>query len=121
MVPHPLSFAQLIKVLAFNQISLVKSPPAPEKHPYFVGPNKAAAFFPYSSGPVQYLDRPYDDSEMLPVKLIHSIVKHMGLERERFWKDVDAVAAHVTALAEQPKGGLAKVAQVELKTNGPRR
>jgi hypothetical protein len=116
MNPRPLIFAHLVKVLEFNQVALVQSPPAPAKHPYFVGPNKDAAFFPYSSGPVHYLDRPYADAELLPVKLIHSVIKHLKVDRDQFWKDVAAVAPGAQVQVKQPVAKHAEAAQIEVKT-----
>lgn len=91
MKPQPLRFLHLVKVFEFNKISLVQSPPAPAGSPYFIGSSKAEAFFPYSSGPVQYLDRDYADEELVPVRLIHSLVKHLKMDRERFWMDAAAL------------------------------
>lgn len=95
MTPCPLLFAQLVKVLKFNQVSLVTSPPAPTNMMYFVGSSKNEAFFPYSSGPVHYLDRCYDEQELIPVKLIHSLVKHLKIDRTHFWEDANALIPEV--------------------------
>ncbi len=91
MKPQPIRFAHLVKTLEFNKISLVRSPPAPSRCMYFIGSERADAFFPYQSGPVQYLDREYRNDEMIPVRLIHSLAKHLKLEWDKFWRDADAV------------------------------
>jgi hypothetical protein len=92
MIPRPLSFAHLIKVMEFNSISLVRSPPAPNGCLYFIGSSRADSFFPYSSGPVHYLDRCYGDDELMPVKLINSLAKHLRIDRDQFWQDAEALA-----------------------------
>ena len=60
-----------------------------------MGSAKAESFFPYNSGPVHYLDCEYADDEMIPVKLANSLAKHLKINREKFWQDVDAVASQV--------------------------
>ena len=91
MKPQPLRFLHVVRVLEFNKVSIIKSPPAPVGSVYFIGSSKDDAFFPYSSGPVHYLDREYEDQELLPVRLIHSWVKHLKLNRDAFWQDAAAL------------------------------
>jgi hypothetical protein len=92
MIPRPLSFAHLVKVMEFNSVALVRSPPAPTGCMYFIGSSRADSFFPYSSGPVHHLDRYYEDGEMIPVRLINSLAKHLGIDRDQLWRDADALA-----------------------------
>jgi hypothetical protein len=115
MNPRPLSFAHLVKVLEFNQVAFVTSPPAHPKHPYFVGPLKDPAFFPYATGPVKYLDRAYEMTEMLPVRFIHSVIKHLQIDPSKFWKDAEAVAAQVPAKTAQQFATKIETAEVEVK------
>jgi len=91
MTPRPLRFLHVVRVFAFNKVSLIKSPPAPARSMYFIGSSRDDAFFPYGSGPVHYLDREYGDDEMVPVRLIHSLAKHLKLKRETFWADAAAL------------------------------
>jgi hypothetical protein len=84
--------------MSFNDVTLVTCPPAPRGSAYFVGSAKSESFFPYVSGPVHYLDREYQDTELIPVKLTNSLAKHLKIDREKFWKDADAVAS----LSESP-------------------
>lgn len=93
MNPQPITFSLLVRVFQHNAIDLVVSPPAPTGCMYFVGSQKSEAFFPYSSGPVHYLDRVYDGAELIPVKLAHSLCKHLMVSLDRFWKDADALMA----------------------------
>jgi len=44
-------------------------------------------------GPVHYLDRDYEDDEMVPVKLVNSLAKHLKINLEKFWQDADALAS----------------------------
>lgn len=92
MEPKPITFAHLVRVMQFNEVSYVASPPAPSGRPYFIGSAKSDSFFPYISGPVQYLDREYADDELVPVKLTNSLAKHLKIDREKFWGDANAVA-----------------------------
>lgn len=93
MTPRPIRFAQLAKVLKFfHNVELVKSPPAPTNSMYFIGSDRDEAFFPYCSGPVHYLDRAYEDSELIPIKLIYSLLKHLHIARDEFWKEVSTMA-----------------------------
>jgi hypothetical protein len=90
-LPKPITFAHLVRIMRFNDISFVPSPPAPSGRPYFIGSSKSEAFFPYISGPVKYLDREYENDELIPVKLSHSLAKHLKIDREMFWRDAEAL------------------------------
>ena len=91
MEPKPILFSHLVRVMQFNEVSFVPCPPAPSGRPYFIGSAKSDAFFPYISGPVKYLDREYANDELIPVKLSNSLAKHLKIDRDKFWKDADAL------------------------------
>jgi hypothetical protein len=104
MEPKPITFSLLVKVLQFNEVSFVCSPPAPSGRPYFIGSSKSEAFFPYVSGPVKYLDREYSDVELIPVKLCHSLAKHLKIERDQFWRDAAALEnVQASLFVQQPR------------------